>query len=128
MKIRYLTVLALVALGLTIPAHASGQVSVEAEIARQVVDKMPADAGTSFAVDVGEVFCWTLVTGASGTEITHTWIHDEMEFPVTLTIGGSPWRTWTSKTIPPEWAGEWRVEIRDGGGNLLDTRSFTVGP
>lgn len=127
MQTRFMTVLALVAAGLTIPGQGSAQVSVEAQIARQIVDKMPEGPGTSFSVDVGEVFCWTRVTGASGTEIQHVWIHDGMEFSVTLEIGGSPWRTWTSKTIPPEWAGEWRVEIRDGDGILIDTRSFTVG-
>ena len=114
-------------LGLALPGLLSAQVSVEVEIARQIVDRMPQDAGTSFPVDVGEVFCWSRVTGAAGTTIQHVWIHGEMEFAVSQEIGGSPWRTWTSKTIPPEWAGEWRVEIRDGDGNLLDTMPFTVG-
>ena len=105
----------------------SAQVTVEAEIAESVVDMMPQNPSTSFAAEVGSVVCWTRVTGAEGSEIRHIWIHDEMEFPVTLAVNGSPWRTWSRKTIPPEWAGEWRVEIRDAQGNLLDTRSFTVG-
>ncbi len=122
-----MTAVACAMLGLALPGLLSAQVSVEAEIARQIVDRMPQDSGTSFPVDVGEVFCWSRVTGAAGTTIQHVWIHGEMEFSVSQEIGGSPWRTWTSKTIPPEWAGEWRVEIRDGDGNLLDTMPFTVG-
>ena len=127
MRNRFMTAIGSAMLGLALPALLVAQVSVEAEIARQIVDRMPQDSGTSFPIDVGEVFCWSRVTGAAGTTIQHVWIHGEMEFPVSLEIGGSPWRTWTSKTIPPEWAGEWRVEIRDGGGNLLDTMPFTVG-
>jgi hypothetical protein len=42
-------------------------------------------------------------------------------------MGGSPWRTWSSKTIPPEWSGEWSVEIRDASGAVLETVGFTVG-
>ena len=127
MRNRFMTAIGSAMLGLALPALLVAQVSVEAEIARQIVDRMPQDSGTSFPVDVGEVFCWSRITGAAGTTIQHVWIHGEMEFPVSQEIGGSPWRTWTSKTIPPEWAGEWRVEIRDGDGNLLDTMPFTVG-
>lgn len=101
--------------------------TVEAQIAEQVVDREPQGAGTVFGADVGEVFCWTRVTGAAGTTIQHVWIHDGVEYPVSLDIGGSPWRTWSSKNIPPEWAGDWRVEIRDASGNVLEGLSFTVG-
>ena len=127
MRTSFAVVLAVAVTSMTLPEQSFAQVTVEAEMAAQIVDKMPQDPSTSFAVDVGVVYCWTRVTGGADTELQHIWIHDEMEFPVTLEIGGSPWRTWTSKTIPPEWAGEWRVEVRDGAGVLLDTRSFTVG-
>lgn len=127
MRLRLSTTFASALLLVASPAVLSAQLSVEVQVARQIVDRMPQDPGTSFPVDVGEVFCWSRVTGAAGTTIQHVWIHGEMEFPFSLDIGGSPWRTWTSKTIPPEWAGDWRVEIRDADGTLLDTVSFTVG-
>ena len=28
----------------------------------------------------------------------------------------------------PEWTGDWRVEVRDSRGNVLETIRFTVGP
>lgn len=131
MNTRLMPVLAVAALGLATPAavlaQAAAQVSVEAQIAEAIVDRMPQNPGTSYAADVGSVSCWSRVTGAEGTTIQHVWIHGEMEFPVSLQVGGTPWRTWSTKAIPPEWAGDWRVEIRDGAGNLLDTLSFTVG-
>lgn len=103
------------------------QATVEAEVATAIVDRMPDGAGSAFGVDVGEVFLWSRVEGAEGTTIQHVWIHGPHEFSVPLTIGGSPWRTWSSKVVPPEWTGEWTVEIRDSTGNLLDALSFTVG-
>lgn len=127
MKSRILYVLGFAFLGLTVPQAVTAQVTVDAEIAEAVVDRLPQNPATEFAADVGSVSCWSLVTGAEGTTIQHIWIHGEMQFPVNLDVSGSPWRTWSSKRIPPEWSGEWRVEIRDGEGNLLDTRSFTVG-
>jgi len=101
--------------------------NVEAELATAVVDRMPVGAAQTFPADVGEVFVWMRVTEAGGSTLHHVWIHGEDEWSVPLQIGGSPWRTWSSKRIPPEWAGEWRVEIRDDSGTLLEALSFTVG-
>lgn len=103
-------------------------ITVEAAIARDVVDRMPVDTGSTFSADVGQLSCWTRVSGAEGITIEHVWIHGPHENAITLpAIGGSPWRTWSNKTIPADWTGEWRVEIRDEDGNVLETVRFTVG-
>lgn len=118
------------ALGMAAPAAVLAQdaPTVEAVVASGVEEMMPVGEANQFPADVGRVFLWTRVTGATGTDIMHVWIHpDGNEFPVTLEIAGSPWRTWSSKTIPPEWAGEWRVLVRDSAGNVLATEAFTVG-
>ena len=119
----------LAAVGVWAPVDAAAQApAVEAVVATDVQDRQPVGEGTVFPADVGRVFVWTRVTGATGTSIQHVWMHpDGQETPVSLDVGGSPWRTWSSKTIPPEWAGEWTVEIRDAAGNVLETVSFTVG-
>jgi len=113
--------------GMAGPTRATAQVTVDVQVAADIVDRMPSNPANTFPADVGEVVCWTLVEGGADMTIQHIWIHDEMEFPVSLQVGGSPWRTWSRKTIPEEWAGDWRIEIRDEAGNLLDTVSFTVG-
>ncbi len=128
---RFVASLALTALASGGPgvwaATAQASPSVEAEIAIRIVDRMPEGAGSEFAADVGELFLWSRVTGGEGTTIHHVWIHGEDEYSVALEIDGSPWRTWSSKAIPAEWTGEWRVEIRDDTGNVLDALTFTVG-
>jgi hypothetical protein len=123
-----LAVPTLVAVGMLVlgVGGAAGQ-SVDAQVATAVVDRMPEGGGTSFPADVGELFVWTRITDAGGTSIQHVWIHDGNEWPVTLAVGGSPWRTWSSKVIPPEWMGEWTVEVRSSDGTVLESVSFTVG-
>ena len=127
MKIRTGVLAVVLMSGLALPRQATAQVTVDVEVAADIVDRMPSNPANTFPVDVGEVACWTLVEGGADMTIQHIWIHDEMEFPVALQVGGSPWRTWSRKTIPEAWAGDWRIEIRDEQGNLLDTVSFTVG-
>ena len=106
-----------------------GLAVAESSVSTNVVDRMPTGVAMTFGADVERVYAWTRIEGAAGeTTIHHVWIHDGVErADLELRIGGSPWRTWSNKAIPPEWAGDWRVEVRDGSGNVLDTMQFTVG-
>lgn len=102
--------------------------TVEAVLARSVVDREPQDTGTAFPDTVGTIVLWMRATGAGGQTLQHVWFFGDTEVGnVPLTIGGSPWRTWSRKTIPMEAKGAWHVEIRDEAGNVLKRIDFTVG-
>jgi hypothetical protein len=115
---------------LAIPAPAQAQqLSVdESAIALDVIDREPQGTNTSFGADVGRVFCFTRVVGSEGeTTVHHVWYHGEEErADVELRVGGSSWRVWSSKAIVPEWTGQWRVEVQDAQGNVIETIQFTV--
>jgi hypothetical protein len=112
-------------------AAAASNISVEAVLTSAVVDRAPQDtiAAVSLSTESDTVYLWTRVSGAEpGTMLHHVWFRgDEQVGDVELTINGSPWRTWSRKTIVASDAGAWRVEVRDGAGNVLQTVSFTVG-
>lgn len=119
----------MVVIGLAVPGAVRAQLSVEeSAIALDVIDRMPVGSDSTFVASVGRVFCWTLVAGAEGeVAIHHVWFHGDQEMAdIELRIGGSPWRTWSSKAIVPEWTGDWRVEVRDSAGNVIETIRFTV--
>ncbi len=110
------------------PAPGANALAVEAVLARSVVERQPQDTGSAFPADIGAVMLWTRVSGASGDVMHHVWFHgDEQVADIELQIGGSPWRTWSRKTIPPEATGTWRVEVRDATGDVLKSIEFTIG-
>ena len=111
------------------PAAATPQVTVvEAVVARSVVDRQPQDTGAAFPVDVAQLNCWTKLEGAGGSSIHHVWFHGDTQVgDVELQVGGSPWRTWSRKTVPADWTGAWHVEVRDAAGTVLKRIDFTVG-
>jgi len=110
------------------PAAAQSSATVEAVLARSVVDRAPQDTGAAFPPDVASLFLWMRVTGGDGQTLNHVWFHGDTEVGnVPLTIGGSPWRTWSRKTIPADATGAWHVEIRDAAGTVLKRIDFTVG-
>ena len=107
---------------------AQSTATVEAVLARSVLDRAPQDTGVAFPADVGQLVLWMRVTGGEGQTLNHVWFYGDTEVGnVPLTIGGSPWRTWSRKTIPMEATGAWHVEIRDAAGTVLKRIDFTVG-
>jgi hypothetical protein len=107
----------------------AADLSVEtAAICRDIVDRAPVDQGTSFSVSVGKLYCFTKIVGAeTPTEVTHVWYFGaEERARITLSIGGSSWRTYSSKVLQQHEIGAWRVEVLDADGNILETANFTV--
>jgi hypothetical protein len=76
---------------------------------------------------LGKVYCFTKVSGTAPTTIKHVWYFGgNAVHTMELAIGGSPWRTWSNKTVPPEMAGDWKVDIQDANGAVLKTLNFSV--
>ena len=109
-------------------ASATGDWKVEGKTCKNLTNRECADATESFSAGDGTVYAWTKVVGPKdGGEIHHVWFKgDENMGDVTLKIGGSPWRTYSKKNLGDDAKGDWRVEIRDGSGAVLETLKFSV--
>ena len=123
--------MAIIALCLLIPfsshAQQAGALSVEsASICTGVANREAVDVGTSFAVSVGRLFCFSKITDIpEPTEIIHVWYYGDTERArVSLGVNPPAWRTHSSKIIQAHEIGSWRVEILDASGNLLETLKF----
>jgi hypothetical protein len=112
----------------TMPKAASS-VTVEAQLCTDVQERMPVGAAESFSADVGKVCLWCKVMGATDTTfIKHVWSHQGKEMAtVELPVRSSSWRTWSCKTILPEWTGEWEVKALGAKGEVLKALTFTIG-
>ena len=109
-------------------APAGSAVTAEAVVAKSVMDREAVEPGTAFPADVGQLVLWTKVSGAAGSMVRHVWFHGETEVSnVELSISSSPYRTWSRKTVPPDWTGAWHVEVRDAAGAVVQRIDFTVG-
>ena len=105
------------------------QVEVSA-VCKDVIDRAPVEAGTSFPVSVGKLFFFTKITGAlNPTQVTHVWSFDGTERArVELAVNAPSWRTYSSKNIEKQEVGAWRVEVVDSAGKVLQTLNFEVTP
>lgn len=115
-------------LGVTVKAQEASVEVAEGVICADVVDREPVDVGSEFETSVNRLFCFTKIIGVPGPiEITHVWYWGEIERArVSVPVGGSGWRTWSTKAIQVHETGEWHVDVLGPGGELLKTLSFTV--
>ncbi|HEV8646830.1 MAG TPA: DUF2914 domain-containing protein [Burkholderiales bacterium] len=111
-------------LAMLVPALALAQNLVtDAKLGKNVVDREVTDETTTFAV--GEkAYLWLRVEGGTGETLAVVWKINDLEFPVNLSIGGSPWRTWSTKTL--HLPGDWTVTVTDAAGNTLNEVTLTV--
>ncbi|MEJ2200688.1 MAG: DUF2914 domain-containing protein [Desulfuromonadaceae bacterium] len=113
---------------LVLPVSVLALEVAEGVITTQIVERRPVDAVHSYPATSDRLFCFTRIAGAVGeSRVFHVWYWEEREMArVELPVKSADWRTWSSKTLLPEWAGSWRVEILDGEGKLLETFAFNL--
>jgi Protein of unknown function (DUF2914) len=100
----------------------------EAVVCQDVVNRAPVGAGDIFPREVPRVYCFTHVVGAApGTQLIHNWYYQgNLKASVKLSVGSSDYRTWSYKTMIPQWSGEWMVEILSADGTPLDNITFSL--
>ncbi|MFQ5801728.1 MAG: DUF2914 domain-containing protein [Candidatus Methylomirabilales bacterium] len=109
------------------PATATPRV-VRDVLATAVVDREPVQVPPPIPAEVGRLYYFTeVVEAGSPRTILHLWYWRNRSVSVVLLeVNGPRFRTWSYKTIPPAWTGEWRVEARTPDGTILSSRTFRV--
>ena len=99
-----------------------------AALATEVIDREPAETFSPISAEIGRLYYFTEVAEAGPPrEILHVWTwQDRNVSEISLKVQGRRYRTWSYKTIPPTWTGEWRVEARTPEGAVLSSKSFRV--
>ena len=104
-------------------ASAEGLQVADAKLGKGVQDRNITEEATSFALN-DKVYLWLKLTSGGADPVKVSWKVGDSVDTVTLKVGGSPWRTWSSKTA---WkAGDWTVTISDASDQVLKELKFTV--
>ena len=100
----------------------------EMQFGTAVENRQLTGADSVFSADVGEVYCFTKITGAeTPVTVSHVWYYgDEEKARLEHDVKAKSWRTWSSKRIAPSWTGKWRVDVVSPDGTVLGSKSFTV--
>lgn len=82
---------------------------------REPVDKIKDTGGMS-----NTLFYFTELRDMSGQTATHRWEYDgKVVSEIKFNVNGPRWRVWSSKAFTPGWAGEWKVSVLNGAGEII---------
>jgi len=100
----------------------------EMQFCMAVEARQPVGVDSAFSNTFERIYCFTKITGAASEQkIMHVWYHENEERArIPLAVKSSPWRTWSSKKMIPQWHGNWRVDILDENGHVLNSATFTL--
>lgn len=75
-----------------------------------------------------EVYYFTELRDMGGQTVTHRWKHaGEVKAEVTFQVGGPRWRVYSSKSLIPDWSGEWTVEVVNGNDRVVKRDTIVYG-
>lgn len=99
-----------------------------AQFTSGIADREPVDRLEQIDADSAQVTFFTELRDLQGRTVTHRWVHGgETLAEVSFDVGGPRWRVWSSKTLLPDWQGEWSVEVVDEDGSLLGSWDIVYG-
>jgi Protein of unknown function (DUF2914) len=100
--------------------------TAEVSVGTAVANRELTGSAESFPKGTAKLYCLSKVTGAADSEIEHVWYKGDAEQGrVKLKVGGSPWRTYSSKTLGDDASGDWRCDVVQDG-KVLQSVKFKV--
>ena len=97
-------------------------------ICTSIENRQPIGIDSVFNADAGQLCCYTKLTSQTDmSKISHVWFYQDKQMTkIDLVMKAKTWRTWSTKTILPDWKGDWRVEVQDSTGNVITSTSFKI--
>lgn len=104
-------------------AHA-GEVA-RAQFTSAMEQREPVDEVTILSNNMNKIYFFSELRNLQDQTVIHRWMFaGKIMAEVSFNVGGPRWRVNSSKTLLPEWIGDWTVEVIDGSGELVADYSF----
>ena len=105
-------------------------VVLESKMCQKVKNNQPINPGTQFPLDIGKVFCHSLLNNNSGkhSDIYHIWyLNGDLKAKVRIRVrSGKEIPAISHREFGNSDKGRWRIEITDGDKKILDTIIFEL--
>lgn len=100
--------------------------TAEAAVGTSVADRALVGAAESFPASTGKLACFARIVNATDSDVEFVWYKGDVEQGrVKQSVKGSPWRTWSTKTLPADPSGDWRCDVVQGD-KVLHSVKFRI--
>ena len=92
-----------------------------------IADREPVDALQNIEAQDQKVYYFTELLDMQGQTATHRWEYNgEVMAEIAFEVKGPRWRVWSSKKLPPESLGEWRVSVLNSANEVINESTLNV--
>ena len=92
-----------------------------------IQEREPVDKLNNANAEQQEVFYFTELRDMSGQTAVHRWEKDgDVKAEVKFDVRGPRWRVWSSKSFQPTAAGEWKVSVLNGAGEIIAEETLNL--
>ena len=118
----------LIASGMVYAQSEAGFTVEEFKFCTSVDNREPMGINTKFPNTVDRLYCYTKISADSYPKaVAHVWYYnDQLKNKVLMNVKGKSWRLWSSKTIPKDMAGVWRVDLVTENGQVIQSLDFLI--
>ena len=93
-------------------AGAPKAAAAELAVGTAVAERQLTGMAEAFPASTGTLYCYMKISNAANAQVEHVWFKGDTEMSrVKLNVTGSPWRTWSSKKLGADAAGDWRCDV-----------------
>ncbi|MCW8901422.1 MAG: DUF2914 domain-containing protein [Gammaproteobacteria bacterium] len=99
---------------------------VRSAFTRDVDQREPTENLQNLTNENGEVKFFTELRDMSGQTAVHRWEYDgKVVAEIEFNVKGPRWRVWSSKSLVPQWTGDWKVSVINGAGEVISEKNLS---
>ena len=99
---------------------------VRSAFTRNIDDREPAENLQNLTNENGQVKFFTELRDMSGQTAIHRWEYEgKVVAEVAFDVKGPRWRVWSSKSLVPQWTGDWKVSVINGAGEVISEKNLS---
>jgi len=99
---------------------------VRSAFTRTIDEREPTESLENLTNENGQVKFFTELRDMSGQKAVHRWEYDgKIVAEVEFNVKGPRWRVWSSKSLTPQWTGEWKVSVINAAGEVISEKNLS---
>ena len=99
---------------------------IRSAFTRDIEEREPTEDLQQLTNENGQVKFFTELRDMSGQTATHRWEYEgKIVAEVAFDVKGPRWRVWSSKSLTPQWTGDWKVSVINGAGEVISEKKLS---
>lgn len=99
---------------------------VRSAFTTEIAEREPTQNLQNLTNESGKVMFFTELRDMGGQTAIHRWEYEgKIVAEIEFNVKGPRWRVWSSKSLIPQWTGDWKVSVINGAGQVISEKNLS---